>query len=335
MTPRNPTWEIQTITDYKQQNEQYLKIIEKQRAIIKSLQQSVTQLSNENEALVKKNKELEASKPVGLPGFDSTNVTHQTITEITAKKELSYRKEAVAMVTASTLPVPPPRSPYRVNQTSVHPLDCSRNNNQAVVDLPKRPPVLKLAVSNHALLQSRSAKDTADIVSQDYLNSPNKQIPSNPSSPHSSISSTNDRPSFDSDHSSTSSTKYSAQASIPSPARSETIGHAVDTVTAIKSKSEPSTPVKPRTPRYDSLMTQSSSDKSMLETAILSNLSSISVKVLHSSLEIDEKGKDTYVYTIGIIQKSDSSEIWRIQKTLQDLLVLDAKVRYNFTTLEL
>jgi hypothetical protein len=102
----------------------------------------------------------------------------------------------------------------------------------------------------------------------------------------------------------------------------------MDTVTAMKSESEPSTPVKPRTPRYDSLMahgTQSSSDRNMLETAILSNLSSIDVKMIHSSL--DEKGKDAYVYTFGIIQKHDSTEIWRIQKTFNDLLVLDGKVQ--------
>lgn len=103
----------------------------------------------------------------------------------------------------------------------------------------------------------------------------------------------------------------------------------MDTVTGTKSKSEPSTPVKPRTPRYDSLMAcgaQTSSDRNMLETTILSNLSNISVKIINSSLQLDEKGKDVYVYTISIIQKHDSAEVWRIQKTFQDLLVLDAKV---------
>lgn len=369
MTPRSPAWEIQAITDYKQQNEQYWKIIEKQRAIIKSLQQSVAQLKSDNEVLIKKNNELEAIKPVveAAPGSDSTNVTHHTITEMSAKKELSHKKEGPlrpTLMAGSTLPVPPPRSPFRVNHSSsnerVHPLDCSTTNNsnqtQNLMDLPKRPPVLKLTVSNHTMLQPRPMNH-ADLLGRDYLISPGKQTsnhPSNPSSPRSvtsAASSSNDRPSFDSDYSSTCSTKYTHafSASIPSPARSETTGHKhmmdypsspiisskrtsdqhMDTVTGTKSKSEPSTPVKPRTPRYDSLMAcgaQTSSDRNMLETTILSNLSNISVKIINSSLQLDEKGKDVYVYTISIIQKHDSAEVWRIQKTFQDLLVLDAKV---------
>jgi hypothetical protein len=263
-------------------------------------------------------------------------VTHHPLADISTNVEIN----------TSNTPVPPPRSPYRVNHYNQH---QQHDKQTPVVDLPKRPPVLKLAVSNHSSLYSRTT--AAGTVDRDYLISPGRVVGSNPSSPLSltsaGSSSIDNRPSFEvcSDYS----YKYSTPRRSSSSPTHRTIvavttinenqeyprrnrrdsahqyesnsnGH-LDIVNNSNSKSEPSTPV-PRTPRFDSLMPNH-------EPTVLSNLSNIQVKVVSSSVNTDEKGKEYPVFVIGIEQKDGlHNEIWRIEKSLADMNQLDAKVNY-------
>lgn len=216
--------------DFKEQHDQYWKIIEKQRQIIQSLQKTLTQLTTENEQLVKKNKEY-------LTQLD--NVVHHPLS-----------------VLEPILPVPPPRSPYRVHHEQ------------------KRPPVLHLAMSNHRVVAN----------------------PSPPTSRRSSLS--------------------------PNGKKRES--QFEKNIMLKSSKSEPSTPIKPRTPRFESLMMPYQNETNL---PVLSNLANIQINVMNSSIHIDEKGKEVPLFTIGVIQQKDSYEIWRIEKTLTDFLNLDAHVR--------
>lgn len=328
--------ETMYLEEVKQQNEQYWKIIEKQRTIIHTLQKSLSNLTSENEYLIKRNRELEDAAPV-IPVVDSAGVTlHPTTIEIAS----------------NATPVPPPRSPYRVNQgTTQNAHDTNGNvkfgqNNTAhtLVDVPKRPPFLKLAKSNHSPLYSRAVKDvnTNEFLNKDYQITPGK-IASNPSSPLSIIStgssSVGNRPSFesiDSPGKQMTPTKASASPKI-SPVSSDR-GHHHNNILQRNDKnahgitssnpSEPSTPIIPRTPRFDSLMTRDAHAE--VPPTTLSNLSNIRVQVISSSVATDEKGKEYSVFVIGILDDLDH-EIWRVQKTLADIFHLDAKVYSRFS----
>lgn len=266
-----PSIEMRTIDDYKIQNGQYWTIIEKQRLIIKTMQKSLNQLTSENEMLAKRNKELESSfknssPPLSVEGTTATSTATAT--------------------TSSSTPAVPPRSPYRINHNhSNHPLDTSP-------DLPKRPPVLKLAMSNHAQFQNRAVDPPAGSTAK---------------KPRSKVQ-------HKRNHSQTSNQpNNSASSNLNIPVMS-------------KSKSEPSTPAHPRTPRYDSLHSNHPLDSHVATpttaTAILRNLSNIHVKVI-ASINTHEKG-----FTIGILQKEDGREIWRIEKSLSDLVSLDSNVSF-------
>lgn len=218
---------------FKEQNNHYLKVIEKQRKVIHNLQKTVAQLTAENDYLAKKNKEY-------LTQFDS--VAHHPLSVI-----------------ESNLPVPPPRSPYRVHKEQ------------------KRPPVLQLKTSNH-----RVSADPLPPISRRSSLSPKGKSRLSQLDKHKILKS---------------------------------------------SKSEPSTPIKPCTPRFESLMM---SDRSEIITPVLSNLSNLQFNVVNSSIHIDDKGKEVPLFTIGIIQRKENFEIWRIEKNLNDFLKLDAHVRLYF-----
>lgn len=266
--------EMRTIDDYKIQNDQYWTIIEKQRLIIKTMQKSLNQLTSENEMLAKRNKELESSNKT------SSNSASPTLSTAAA----TATSTATATASAST-PAVPPRSPYRINHNhSTHPLDTS-------TDLPKRPPVLKLAMSNHAHFQNRAADQSTSTTKKARSKVQHKR----------NHSQTSNQPS------------NNTNSNLNIPVMS-------------KSKSEPSTPAHPRTPRYDSLHNNSQLDSHVATpttaTAILRNLSNINVKVI-ASINTNEKG-----FTIGILQKEDDREIWRIEKSLSDLMSLDSNVSF-------
>ncbi|EPB88703.1 hypothetical protein HMPREF1544_04462 [Mucor circinelloides 1006PhL] len=264
---------MRTIDDYKIQNDEYWTIIEKQRLIIKTMQKSLNQLTNENEMLARRNKELESS---------FKNMSNSTLHPLSTETPIAT---SIATATASiSTPVVPPRSPFRINHNhSNHPLDT---NN----DLPKRPPVLKLAMSNHAHFQNREADQSTSTTKKARSKVQHKRNHSQTSSQHSN--STNDN--------------------LNIPAMS-------------KSKSEPSTPAHPRTPRYDSLHNINQLDSHVASpttaTAILRNLSNINVKII-ASINTSEKG-----FIIGILQKEDGREIWRIEKSLSDLISLDSNLK--------
>jgi hypothetical protein len=339
---------IQTIQEFKQQNDHYWKIIEKQRLIIQTLQKTLANLSNENEYLLKRNKQLECSSFTAAtvhrtPGFDSAHVTHHhPLAEISVETNNATTSAIAAPATVAEVaavantPVPPPRSPYRVNHHNQH--------EKPPVDLPKRPPVLKLAMSNHSSLYSRANNSTTTVVDRDYLISPGNRKNGNLSNPSSPLSTTSagsssleNRPSFEtySDNSS----KYSTpcRSSISPNHQNEQEGYKsakrgsanqyepsgknyLDVMEHNNSKSEPATPV-PRTPRFDSLMTHE-------DSTFLSNLSNIHVSVISSSIGNDKKGKEAPVFIIGIQQNDDlKNEIWRIEKSLTDILHLDTNVR--------
>lgn len=327
--------ETMYLEEVKQQNEQYWKIIEKQRTIIHTLQKSLSTLTSENEYLIKRNRELEDAAPV-IPVVDSAGVTLHPTTIETA---------------SNTTPVPPPRSPYRVNQGTTHNahdtnggVKSGQNNTvHALVDIPKRPPFLKLAKSNHSPLYSRAVKDvnTNEFSNKDYQITPGK-IASNPSSPLSltstGSSSVGNRPSFesiDSPGKQMTPTKASTSPKI-SPITNDRSHHRnnishdknVHGVTS-NNLSEPSTPIKPRTPRFDSLMTRNGYTEA--PPATLSNLSNIRVRVVSSSVATDEKGKEYSVFVIGILDDLDH-EIWRVQKSLADIFHLDTKLKTGNTS---
>ncbi|GAN11594.1 hypothetical protein MAM1_0734c11167 [Mucor ambiguus] len=268
-----PSIEMKTIDDYKIQNDQYWIIIEKQRLIIKAMQKSLNQLTSENERLVKRNKELESSIKDSSHSASPSPSTEPTTATSTA----------TATTSAST-PAVPPRSPYRINHNySNRPSDTS-------TDLPKRPPVLKLAMSNHAQFQNRAADQPTSTAKKTSSKAQHKR----------NLSQTSNQPS------------NSANSKLNIPVMS-------------KSKSEPSTPAHPRTPRYDSLHNNHPLDSHVATpttaTAILRNLSNINVKVI-ASINTNEKG-----FIIGILQKEDGQEIWRIEKSLSDLMSLDSNLK--------
>ena len=268
----SPSMETKTIDDYKLQNDQYWTIIEKQRMIIKTMQKSLNQLTNEKDILTKRNKELESSignhLAIPLPSSDNSS------------QHLLSTETPTTTTTTLATPIVPPRSPYRINHNhSTHPLDTG-------TDLPKRPPVLKLAMSNHAQVQNRE------------IDQPIGQKKAKSKVNHKR------------NHSQTSNnSNNSNNLNIP---------------TMSKSKSEPSTPAHPRTPRYDSLHNfELENVTTPTTTAILRNLSNINVKIIASIINTTEKG-----FTIGILQKEGDREIWRVEKSLSDLINLDSNVKF-------
>lgn len=254
---------METLQDFKQQSEQYWKIIEKQRKIIQSLQKTLTSLTTENEQLTKKNKELEAYNPK----LDVKSVTHHSLSVET------------------NIPVLPPRSPYRVHQ-----------------EQPKRPPVLSLSLSNHRKASSPlSPQSTTSSASFEY---PSITSPKRGTTRRSSVSpsgTTSRHKKRESQH---------------------------ERIIMKASKSEPCTPVKPCTPRFDSLMMPQQNETN--NPPVLTNLSNIRVKVISSSNYIDGKKKEFPLFIIGVIQKKENYEIWRIEKNLMDILNLDSQVRMNY-----
>jgi cell division septum initiation protein DivIVA len=279
----SPSMEIKTIDDYKLQNDQYWTIIEKQRVIIKTMQKSLNHLTNENELLTKRNKELESSisSHSVISTSNSNNLSHHLLpTEATTTTTTT----TTAAATLAT-PIVPPRSPYRINHNhGTHPLDAG-------TDIPKRPPVLKLAVSNHAQFQNREIdQPIGQKKTKSKVNHKRNHSQSNNNS--NSINNSNN---------------------LNIPIMS-------------KSKSEPSTPAHPRTPRYDSLHNfELENVTSPTTTTILRNLSNINVKIIASIINTNKKG-----FTIGILQKEDDREIWRIEKSLSDLISLDTNVKFWF-----
>ncbi|KAI9478079.1 MAG: hypothetical protein EXX96DRAFT_504273 [Benjaminiella poitrasii] len=245
------------------------------------------QLANENELLTKRNKELEALTPAAA-GLDSINVTHPLATSAEIPPVLET-------------PALPPRSPYRINHHS-------STTTTALTDLPKRPPVLKLAMSNYSRIKEQGTAAEATVE----FNSLSQQIPSNPTSPRSATSGSSltiDRQQqfFELD-----------------PTTNRFVRRSSSTTNC---KSEPSTPAHPRTPRYDSLLQDSTELQSIANSTVLSNLSGVYVKIISSTTNADRKGLEAFSFLIGVLQKDDGAEIWRIEKTLADLISLDKSLK--------
>ncbi|GAA5813470.1 hypothetical protein MFLAVUS_006948 [Mucor flavus] len=249
---------IENSQNFKQQSEQYWKIIEKQRKIIQTLQKSLSSITSENEQLIKKNQELEASMP------DVKNVAH-----------LSFEP---------SIPVLPPRSPYRVHR-----------------DQPKRPPVLQLSVSNHH-------KITSPLSPQSVSSNVSFEYPAVPSHKRGT-------------------TRRSSVSPNGTAFRHKKRESQHEKIVMKASKSEPSTPVKPCTPRFESLMMPQLNDQNA--PPVLTNLSNIRIKVISSSNHIDARGKEFPLFIIGIIQKKENYEIWRIEKNLIDILNLDSQLKHG------
>lgn len=267
---------LYTIEEYKKENEQYQKIIDKQRVTIKTLRSSITHLINENELLMKRNKEL----------------------EVLSAQSIDYEHNNTSSI--KSIPVPPPRSPFRNNINSQ---DKSPSHQ-----FQKRPPVLNLVKSNHSLHQQ------LDPVKNDYPISPSRYNTS--SSPSSSTStSSSDRQSIESDPFYLTSPKHH-EYSPSSPKYKD-----IPTITLDQhlhpSKSEPTTPSVPRTPRIDSLPQL---DKN--------NLSNINIKVIHFDVDRHKKASwNDHHFLVAVIHKENNHEMWRVEKSFNDLIYLDAKVR--------
>ncbi|KAI8884527.1 RhoGAP-domain-containing protein [Backusella circina FSU 941] len=185
--------DYQTMEECRQQNGHYWKIIEKQRYYIQNLQKLMVQVTNENEALVKRNRELEGHS------ISSTETSPYSDTMQLVKELLSQVNSFEHSISPNMSPVPPPRSPYRVNGA----ITAENNMPQPIVDLPKRPPALKLTMSNHSPLHLRSAQET-DNMTREYLTSPRRHAhhPSSPTfhSPATSPSSGFSRRTYESDN---------------------------------------------------------------------------------------------------------------------------------------
>lgn len=290
MTTHYNTHIAHTIDEYKQKNEQYQKLIDKQKVTIKSLRASITHLVNENEILMKRNKELE------------NTLIQSSVYEY--QDSNSPTKTAV-----KSIPVPPPRSPYRNNTSS---------QEKTQTQFQKRPPVLNLVKSNHAPHQQM---EMTDSLKTDYPFSPNRYNAS--SSPSSSTStSSSDRQSIESDQFYLTSPKHHYPS--PSSPRHKRSYQDIPTTPLIQhlhpSKSEPTTPALPRTPRTDSLPQSDESNS-------LTHLSNIEIKIIHYDIDRHKKSSlNEYHFLIGIFQKESANEIWRVEKSFNELIYLDAKV---------
>ncbi|KAI8643479.1 hypothetical protein BD408DRAFT_442510 [Parasitella parasitica] len=259
------------IDDYKQKNDQYWKIIEKQRLIIETLQKSLDQVTKENDILTKRNRKLELS--IGNDTVPSLSKLDRLLQQPFSTGIAS----AALITTATTTPTVPPKSPFRANhhQITIHPLDVTSR-------LSKRPPVLELAMSNHTHFQRKDMSQAATTTSNKANKAQHKRNHSQ-SSNHDNL----------------------------------------NISVLYKSKSEPSTPAYPRTPRYDSLY------NSQLEhaatpttpTTILRNLSNINVKTI-ASRKTNEKR-----FRFAVFQEDKDREIWKIEKSLSDMISLDLNLK--------
>ncbi|ORE11381.1 RhoGAP-domain-containing protein [Rhizopus microsporus var. microsporus] len=313
-----------TIEKYRQQNEQYCRIIEKQKGVIKCLKESLMHLSSENESLKEHNKQLQALASVRhIPEADHQTdkriVQHQS-TERDLHKDLVIQKALT----------PPPKSPFRSNENKVdsHSKGPYTSHQPHLV---KRPPVLNLASSNYA---PRYLLNKTNKESSTPLQSSSSQLPTPASS---SISSPLYTTSVFSHHPSSSTLEHNNLNSVndvkwtdmeihknqynhtPASSHFDISKNKQD----IYTRGEPSTPVIPRTPRFDSLAI------THLEKLTLNNLCNVFIDVVSSTVFIDEKGKGTPVFTISVYQKNNDvkNEIWKIEKTLNDIQMLDKQLK--------
>jgi hypothetical protein len=287
------------------------------------------------------------------------------------KELLSQVNSIEHVISPNMSPVPPPRSPYRVNG-GITPIAAENNVQQSIVDLPKRPPALKLTMSNHSPLHLRSAQEP-DNMARDFLTSPRRPA-YHPSSPtfHSPTTPSSDfsRMTYESEnivspdprtspgkyihHNRSSSTKdrhyYSEGAAslennrLPSvdldaDQDSENFSFIDAYVRNLdipekphrKSFSEPNTPMKARTPRYDSLAhNNSNSSSNPLNSVeermkILNNLANISINVIQPT----HRSKISPTFVISVCRQVRSEEdypLWEVSKQLSDFAHLDLKV---------
>ncbi|RCI04691.1 hypothetical protein CU098_012393, partial [Rhizopus stolonifer] len=292
--------------------------------------------------LAQRNKELE-NMHASSPRFDSSTVTHQhLLSEIFQhpldREVVNMRETSSTIIPTTSLstPVPPPKSPYRSNYDSKHKIPA--------FPMPKRPPVLKLTKSNYTSLHSNMLDIHKENLDSSVLISPhypqNDDNPSNPSSPTSTTSSSSagmNTPLLDLDgqlstsphkehnaytmdqkvlkHFSLSKTQHNNKHSQREPVRHSTQN--------TKSKSEPSTPVRPRNPRYDSLMT----NNTVPSVDSIRQLSDINVNMISYSIKTCHRGREASVFTIGVCKKNDSTEMWKIEKSLSDLVNLDSRLK--------
>ncbi|KAI7903350.1 uncharacterized protein BX663DRAFT_508315 [Cokeromyces recurvatus] len=342
-----------TTDEYKQQNDQYWKIIEQQRMIIKTLQGSLAQLTNENEMLTKRNKELKNLIPASTSFNCTTNVVHP-LTEISQ---------------ASETPALPPRSPYR-------------NSHYPVNDSQKRPPVLKLVMSNHYRISNSNKDASENTTSPGVYPHQTSSIPSSPNSQASSGGScvlNSDKAGLEIDPSTNRNVRRSSlppneylnslnnnnntnnntttinnnnnnadinnnnnnnnntSTTLPQHDLAGTLScpHTLSKITTrkdslpknfdaslLKNSTEPSTSI------HSGFQHQETNEKLMVDNSnILTNLSNVYIKIISSNVDTDKKGLEAFSFLIGILQKDDGTEIWKIEKTLADLVRLDKNLK--------
>ncbi|KAI8373601.1 RhoGAP domain protein [Choanephora cucurbitarum] len=56
-------------------------------------------------------------------------------------------------------------------------------------------------------------------------------------------------------------------------------------------------------------------------------MSDVNVKVMSYSIKTCHRGREASVFTIGLFRKEDSAEIWRVEKSLSDLILLDSTLK--------
>ena len=328
--------------DYKVKSEEYLEVIEAQKVIIKRLQKSIVSLKRKNEDLEKQNRELQGSY-TNTPHLDNSVVPPQSdvLQHPLDQQTLHVSESHHATPNASkSTPILPPKSPYRQN----HELKPSKPN------APRRPPFLKLANSNYTSLHSnvldiqKEQLETNTTLSSVYQPLNPASDPSSPSSSASS-SSTDNSPLSDHNHLSSSLPKFDSNVhptELVSPRYSsvpksqvnrqmpkEPVRHSTNSTPYMnKSKSEPSTPVKPRTPRFDSLLSKRFPAPTTADNK--TQMADVNVKVMSYSLKTCHRGREASVFTIGLFRKEDSAEIWRVEKSLSDLILLDSTVGLSF-----
>ncbi|KAI8329100.1 hypothetical protein BD560DRAFT_451646 [Blakeslea trispora] len=330
--------------DYKMKSEQYLEVIEAQKLIIKRLQKSVVVLKRKNEVLEKQNRELQKSY-TNTSQFDNGLVSHQQHQSEVLQHPLDQQtlniNEAVSSVaptTSKSTPILPPKSPFRQNHEAIQKLPKPSS--------PRRPPVLKLAKSNYTSLHQnisdiqKQQLETNAITSPVYQPFNNALSDPSLSSSSTSSSSAGNSPLLESDvqlsnslpkHVSNGlvSPRYSAapKSQVSRQVQREPLRHSTNSTPYMnESKSEPSTPVKPRTPRFDSLL---ASGFQSLAAENKTQVPDVNVKVVSYSLKTCHRGREASVFTIGLFRKEDSTEVWRVEKSLSDLILLDSSLKQS------
>ncbi|KAI8990035.1 hypothetical protein BDB01DRAFT_490882 [Pilobolus umbonatus] len=350
--------EIQKLKDCRQQNEHYWRIIEKQKAMIQNLQTSLAQLTDSYEVLYQRKKDTD------VPDFDSLHVTHQIVEILEQESKELVQHKVPDQLTLG--PVPPPRSPYRINQgllphTNIPDTSTPENNrvgqpSQNTSDYHKRPPALHLSISNHSNKNKH--------INQEVLLSPHRtQSAFSPLSPD-SFSSGSDYTvsrSFNEHYTKTgediTTLSLSSPTYLPSyhnntqlypltPTRTifDRNEHSQSNPSIINLKylkpslSEPNTPIKGRTPRYDSLTTNSvpnschmtSFDTSANRRRLLAEIKDVTVKFIHSVAMNEDP---TIVLSVRRRISPQQKELWCIEKRWSELNTLDYNMRRNHCTM--